>query len=105
MGAVEGSASRQSLPVAWCMAIQDQQGYSCVDVLVQALCASPARLLGQELVLDKSEEGKHGLSCETDVAYCVGNAKIIYPVRACCMRSWLNILGQQGVGQPQFLHE
>lgn len=46
----------------------------------QALCAKPARLLGQEVVLDKKEEGKHGLSSDVDIAYCVGSAKIIYPV-------------------------
>jgi hypothetical protein len=50
----------------------------------QALCASPARLLGQELVLDKADEGRHGLSSEVDVAYCVGEAKILYPVSVRC---------------------
>ncbi len=51
----------------------------------QALCASPARLLGQELVINKKgEDGGqrgHGLNSEIDVAYCVGDAKILYPVR------------------------
>jgi hypothetical protein len=32
-------------------------------------------------VLDKKDEGRHGLSSEVDVAYCVGDAKILYPVR------------------------
>jgi hypothetical protein len=55
-------------------------------VWTQALTAAPARLLGQELVLDKKDEGRHGLSSEVDVSYCVGDAKILYPVRTqCCI--------------------
>lgn len=53
-------------------------GHSCT----QTLCAAPARLLGQELILDKAEQGCHGLSNEVDIAFCVGDAKVIYPVGA-----------------------
>jgi hypothetical protein len=52
-----------------------------IHVHVQALSASPARLLGQEVVIDAAANGCHGLSSDIDTAYCVGNAKITYPVR------------------------
>ncbi|GFH16041.1 WD_REPEATS_REGION domain-containing protein [Haematococcus lacustris] len=57
----------------------DKDGLLPYVVFITALTAAPARLLGQEVVLDKADEGKHGLSCETDIAYVVGDAKIIYP--------------------------
>ncbi|KAG1659723.1 hypothetical protein FOA52_012263 [Chlamydomonas sp. UWO 241] len=57
----------------------DKDGLMPYQVFCQTLCAAPARLLGQELVIDKKEQGKHGLSDESDIAYCMGGAKILYP--------------------------
>uniref|UniRef100_A0A7R9V2C3 EML-like first beta-propeller domain-containing protein n=1 Tax=Chlamydomonas euryale TaxID=1486919 RepID=A0A7R9V2C3_9CHLO len=57
----------------------DKDGLMPYRVFCQTLCAAPARLLGQELVIDKKEMGMHGLSDEQDVAYCMGGAKILYP--------------------------
>ena len=45
---------------------------------LQALVASPCRLLGQELVIDKKIGGRNGLFDDTDIGYCVGGAKILY---------------------------
>jgi hypothetical protein len=55
------------------------QGLLPYVVFIQALCASPARLLGQEIILDNTHRGKNGLCDEVDVAMCVGDAKILYP--------------------------
>lgn len=57
----------------------DKDGLMPYQVFSQALCTAPARLLGQELVIDKKEQGKHGLSDDMDVSYCMGGAKVIYP--------------------------
>lgn len=59
----------------------DKDGNLPYVVFVQALCESPARLLGHEVLLDNKQcegQGKNGLKDETDVALCVGDAKIMY---------------------------
>eukprot|EP00798_Chlamydomonas_sp_ICE-L_P017096 gene17096-23393_t len=57
----------------------DKEGLMPYEAFSQALCAAPSRLLGEELVLDKKEESKHGLSDEADISYIEGGAKVIYP--------------------------
>ena len=48
---------------------------------LQAISSKPARLLGQELLVDKAATGHKGLSEDKDVGYCLGGAKIIYKVK------------------------
>eukprot|EP00200_Dunaliella_tertiolecta_P007628 CAMPEP_0202381592 /NCGR_PEP_ID=MMETSP1127-20130417/37027_1 /ASSEMBLY_ACC=CAM_ASM_000462 /TAXON_ID=3047 /ORGANISM="Dunaliella tertiolecta, Strain CCMP1320" /LENGTH=1435 /DNA_ID=CAMNT_0048980603 /DNA_START=339 /DNA_END=4646 /DNA_ORIENTATION=+ len=57
----------------------DKDGLMPYVVFINAISASPARLLGQEVVISASAEGRHGLGNDVEVAYCVGNAKIVYP--------------------------
>ena len=48
---------------------------------LQAISSKPARLLRQELLVDKAATGHKGLSEDKDVGYCLGGAKIIYKVK------------------------
>lgn len=57
----------------------DKYGYLPYEVFVQSLNESPARLLGHELLLDKTLTGKNGIENMVDVAYLMGDAKVDYP--------------------------
>lgn len=57
----------------------DKHGYLPYEVFIQSLNESPARLLGHELLLDKSVTGKNGIENMVDVAYLLGDAKVDYP--------------------------
>lgn len=57
----------------------DKYGYLPYEVFIQSLNESPARLLGHELLLDKTLTGKNGIENMVDVAYLVGDAKVDYP--------------------------
>ncbi|GIL75046.1 hypothetical protein Vretifemale_4865, partial [Volvox reticuliferus] len=56
----------------------DKDGLMPYVVYINALCETPARLLGHEIVLKKKERGKNGLEDDVDIAMCLGNAKIEY---------------------------
>ncbi|EFJ49062.1 hypothetical protein VOLCADRAFT_90304 [Volvox carteri f. nagariensis] len=56
----------------------DKDGLMPYVVYINALCETPARLLGHEIVLKKKERGKNGLEDDLDIAMCLGNAKIEY---------------------------
>ncbi|GLC70429.1 hypothetical protein PLESTF_000972700 [Pleodorina starrii] len=56
----------------------DKEGLMPYVVYINALCETPNRLLGHEIVLKKKERGKNGLEDELDIAMCLGNAKIEY---------------------------
>ncbi|KAG2496899.1 hypothetical protein HYH03_004906 [Edaphochlamys debaryana] len=56
----------------------DKDGLMPYVVYINALCETPSRLLGHEVVLNKSERGKNGLEDDMDIALCLGNAKIDY---------------------------
>lgn len=57
----------------------DKFGHLPYDVFVHSLTESPARLLGHELLLNKTLGGKNGVENLVDVAYLVGDAKVDYP--------------------------
>ena len=57
----------------------DKFGHLPYEVFVQSLTESPARLLGHELLLNKTLGGKNGIENLVDVAYLVGDAKVDYP--------------------------
>lgn len=57
----------------------DKNGYMPYDVFIQGLNESPARLLGHELLLNKTLRGKNGVENMVDVAFLVGDAKVDYP--------------------------
>jgi hypothetical protein len=57
----------------------DKFGHLPYDVFVLALTESPSRLLGHELLLNKTLGGKNGIENLVDVAYLVGDAKVDYP--------------------------
>lgn len=57
----------------------DKYGYLPYEVFIQSLNESPARLLGHELLLDKTVSGKNGIENMVDVAYLLGDAKVDYP--------------------------
>ncbi|KAG2428966.1 hypothetical protein HXX76_011210 [Chlamydomonas incerta] len=56
----------------------DKDGLMPYVVFINALCSTPARLLGHEVVLDKKSRGKNGLEDDLDISLCLGNAKIKY---------------------------
>ncbi|GFR50670.1 hypothetical protein Agub_g12921 [Astrephomene gubernaculifera] len=56
----------------------DKDGLMPYIVFINALCETPARLLGHEVLLAKDVRGKNGLEDEQDIAMCMGNAKIEY---------------------------
>jgi echinoderm microtubule-associated protein-like 5 len=55
--------------------------YGCLpyEVFNQALNETPARLLGHELLLNKTLRGKNGVEDMVDVAFLIGDAKVDYP--------------------------
>jgi echinoderm microtubule-associated protein-like 5 len=57
----------------------DRNGYMPYEVFIQVLNESPARLLGHELLLNKTMRGKNGVESMVDVAYLIGDAKVDYP--------------------------
>jgi hypothetical protein len=57
----------------------DKNGYLPYEVFIQAITASPARLLGHEVILNKTIGGKNGVEDLVDIALLVGDAKIDYP--------------------------
>jgi hypothetical protein len=57
----------------------DKFGHMPYDVFVHSLTESPNRLLGHDLLLNKTMNGKNGIENMVDVAYLVGDAKVDYP--------------------------
>ncbi|CAG9465779.1 unnamed protein product [Pedinophyceae sp. YPF-701] len=57
----------------------DKDGLLPYKVFVNAICSTPARLLGFETVLDNAALGHNGLKNEADVALAMQGAKILYP--------------------------
>lgn len=57
----------------------DKYGHMPYDVFIHSLTESPSRLLGHELLLNKTLGGKNGVENLVDVAYLVGDAKVDYP--------------------------
>lgn len=57
----------------------DKFGHIPYEVFIQSMIESPSRLLGHELLLNKSLGGKNGVENLVDVAYLIGDAKVDYP--------------------------
>ena len=55
------------------------QQWPAMQVFVHGLNEAPARLLGHELLLNKTLKGRHGVEDMVDVAYLTGDAKVDYP--------------------------
>jgi microtubule-associated protein-like 5 len=56
----------------------DKNGLLPYEVFIQGLNETPARLLGHELLLNKTLSGKSGIEDLTDVAFLVRDAKVKY---------------------------
>ncbi|KXZ48848.1 hypothetical protein GPECTOR_25g433 [Gonium pectorale] len=74
----------------------DKDGLLPYVVFINALCETPSRLLGHEVVLDKKSRGKNGLEDELDIAMCLGNAKIEYRYCASGVFPPADFSGQMG---------